>query len=152
MEKQTTNWDWISVGEVELLYRPKIKASERPLITQSKDAYHLLAGGWNFSRPDVPEEFKALLLSQANRVLGLYHFTKGGIADVKLLLAAAIKSNCTAIILCHNNPTGNLIPSETDKELTLKIYEAAKLFDIRLLDHLIVNSQGYMSFADEGLL
>ncbi len=67
-------------------------------------------------------------------------------------LAAAIKVAAVSIILCHNHPSGNLKPSRADEELTMKIKEAAKYFDIKVLDHIILTSEGYFSFADEGLL
>ena len=76
----------------------------------------------------------------------------GTVADPRLILAAAIKSLSVGLVLCHNHPSGNLRPSRADEELTLKIKEAAKYHDIKVLDHIILSSEGYFSFADEGLL
>jgi len=64
----------------------------------------------------------------------------------------ALEEDAVSIILCHNHPSGSLKPSRADEELTLKIKEAAKYFDIKVLDHMIVSDAGYFSFADEGLL
>lgn len=78
--------------------------------------------------------------------------TAGTVVDVKLVLASALKSNSSSMILAHNHPVGNLMPSEQDKRLTARIKETGKIMDIPVLDHLIVTSEGYFSFADEGAL
>jgi DNA repair protein RadC len=102
------------------------------------------------------EEFKVLLLNRGNKVIGVYKASSGGItatiADSRLILATAIKSLSTSIILSHNHPSGNLKPSAADQDLTLKIKSACQYHDIKVLDHVIVSSEGYYSFADEGLL
>ena len=89
--------------------------------------------------------------------LGIMHVSKGGISgtvtDVRILFQAAIKANASGIIVCHNHPSGNLNPSESDTKLTQKIKEAGNLMDIQLLDHLILTTDdSYYSFADNGLL
>ena len=72
---------------------------------------------------------------------------------MRLIFQAAIKSNASGIIVCHNHPSGNLNPSESDTKLTQKIKEAGNLMDIQLLDHLILTTDdNYYSFADNGLL
>ena len=63
-----------------------------------------------------------------------------------------MEEDATSIVLCHNHPSGNLRPSRADEELTYKIKEAAKYFDIKIMDHIIVSEEGYFSFADEGIL
>jgi DNA repair protein RadC len=83
--------------------------------------------------------------------------SKGGISgtvtDVRVILQAAIKANASGIIACHNHPSGNIQPSESDSRLTQKIKEAGQVMDIQLLDHLIITTEGkYYSFADNGLL
>jgi DNA repair protein RadC len=89
-------------------------------------------------------------------VLGIYEVSTGGmtgtVADPKLIFAAALKGAACGIILAHNHPSNNLKPSISDEQLTTKIKEGGKLLDIKLLDHLIISSEGYYSFADEGLL
>ncbi len=156
MEQQTIQPEWSKVAEVELVYKTKVKASERPLIKSSKDSYDILLKVWDETKIDMLEEFKVLLLNRANRVTGVYEASSGGItgtvADPRLILAAAIKSLSVSIVLSHNHPSGNLKPSRADEELTVKINEAAKYHDIKVLDHIIVTSEGYYSFADEGLL
>ena len=76
----------------------------------------------------------------------------GVLVDPKLIMAAAIKSNACGIILAHNHPSGNLRPSESDKALTHKIKNGAAFLDIVVHDHIVLSSESYFSFADEGLL
>lgn len=148
--------EWTRVAEVELIYKSKVKASERPLIRDSKDIYDVLKQIWDGNKIEMLEEFKVLFLNRANRVIGVYDASSGGItgtvADPRLILAAAIKSLAVSIVLSHNHPSGNLKPSRADEELTIKIKEAAKYHDIRTIDHIIITSEGYYSFADEGLV
>lgn len=157
MEQLTLNLpEWTRVAEVELIYKSKVKASERPLIRDSKDIYDVLKQIWDENKIEMLEEFKVLFLNRANRVIGVYDASSGGItgtvADPRLILAAAIKSLAVSLVLSHNHPSGNLKPSRADEELTIKIKEAAKYHDIRVIDHIIITSEGYYSFADEGLI
>lgn len=152
MEKELI--DLYKVSEVELRYKSKVKASERPSIGQSRDAYTVLMKYWDDNKLDFVEQFKILLLNQSNRVLGICDIATGGInatvADIRVILVAALKANACGIILAHNHPSGNLNPSKQDKDMTTKIKEAGSFLDIKILDHLIVTREGYYSFADEG--
>lgn len=145
-----------TVAEVELIYKSKVKPSERPLANSSSKCYQLLLQTWDENKIDFVEQFKVLLLNRCNRVLGIYELSSGGItgtvADVRLVMTAALKANAVAIVLSHNHPSGNLKPSRQDEELTQKIKTAGMYLDIRVLDHIIVTSEGYYSFADEGVL
>lgn len=156
MESAKKNTEWKMVAEVELSYRNVVKPSQRPRVTSSKEGYDLLLSSWDEDRIEFVEEFKILLLNTANKVLGIFEVSKGGVAgtvaDPKLIFMAALKTNASAIILSHNHPSGNLKPSPQDLSLTNKIAEGGKLLDIRVLDHLIVTTGGYYSFADEGIL
>ncbi len=157
MEQQNMQQqEWTRVTEVELVYRTKIKVSERPKINSSADIYVILKNIWNKEKIEMLEEFKVLLLNRGNSVLGVYDVSSGGItgtvADPRLILATAIKSLAVHLVLCHNHPSGNLKPSRADEMMTKKIKEAAAFHDITILDHLIITSEGYYSFADEGLL
>ncbi|MBY0477653.1 MAG: JAB domain-containing protein [Chitinophagaceae bacterium] len=148
--------EWTRVAEVELVYKTKVKASERPKVNSSKDIYNILKQVWDENKIDMLEEFKVIFLNRANRATGVYDASSGGItgtvADPRLILAAAIKSLSVSIVLSHNHPSGNLKPSRADEELTIKIKEAASYHDIKVLDHIIISSEGYFSFADEGLI
>lgn len=157
MEQMTMQFpEWTRVAEVELIYKSKVRASERPKITCSKDAYKVLMETWDGNKIEFIEQFKVLLLNRGNRVLGIYEVSTGGItgtvADIRLIFAAALKSNTVALTLCHNHPSANLKPSRADDQLTAKIHEAGKLLDIQVLDHLIISKDGYYSYADEGVL
>lgn len=102
------------------------------------------------------EVFAVVFLNQANKINHFEIISKGGItgtvADPRIILKKALDNNATSIVLCHNHPSGNLRPSRADEELTKKITEAAKYFDIKVVDHIIVSEEGFYSFADEGLL
>ena len=156
MEKELTASAPFKVAEVELVYKTKVKASERPLIGSSADAAAVLQALWEKDKMELQEQFKVLMLNRANRVLCLYHVSTGGItgtvADPRLIFTAALRVNAVALILCHNHPSGALTPSRADEDLTAKIKGAGALLDIKVLDHLIITSEGYYSFADEGLL
>lgn len=133
--------------------RKNTETSEPQKITTSKNAFDIL----NIKLADLPhEEFWMLLLNRANHVVKTESISKGGIngtvVDVRLISKSAIETNCSGVILAHNHPSGNLKPSEQDLELTKKIKSALKLFDITLLDHIIIGDKNYFSFADEGIL
>lgn len=102
------------------------------------------------------EEFWVLLLNRANRVIGKSQVSKGGVAgtvvDPKMVYRRAIENTASALVFCHNHPSGNLSPSEADIQLTRKLTDAGKLFDIQVLDHVIIAADRYYSFADEGRL
>lgn len=146
----------MQIAEVELIYRSNVKAHDRPMINTSQDAYLVFLDHWNLDTIELIEEFKLLLLNRANRAIGFYALSSGGtsgtVVDPKLVFVAALKAMAHSIVLCHNHPSQNLKPSERDTQITRQIKDAGKLLDIKVLDHLIICSEGYYSFADEGLL
>jgi DNA repair protein RadC len=126
---------------------------EKPVVTSSADvAVYLQA----LLRDHRHEVFAVLFLNRANKINHFQVISEGGItgtvADPRIILKRALEEDAVSLILCHNHPSGSLKPSRADEELTQKIKEAAKYFDIKVLDHLIVSEDGYYSFADEGLL
>lgn len=102
------------------------------------------------------EEFWILLLNNANKMQYKWKLSVGGITaalvDVRLIYKRAIERGATSMILCHNHPSGNLMPSQSDIMLTKKVIKGGAILDIKVLDHIIVAEQGYYSFADEGNL
>lgn len=100
------------------------------------------------------EVFAVLFLNRANRIKHFEIISVGGItgtvADPRIILKKALEEEAVSLILCHNHPSGNLKPSKADEDLTSKIRNAARFFDINILDHIIVSTDGYYSFADEG--
>lgn len=146
----------VHVAEIRLTYKNKTKATDRPQITNSQDAYWVLESNWS-DQMALLEEFNVLLLDRSSRVLGMCPISKGGVAgtvvDLKIVFAAAIKCRASSIILSHNHPSANLKPSQADISLTKRFGEAGKLLDILILDHLILSPDGgYFSFADELML
>lgn len=144
------------VAEIQLTYKSKVKASLRPKITSSKDAYDVLNKYWDEGKIDFVEQFKVLLLNRANKVIDIYEVSSGTtvntVADPKSVFVAALKANACGVIISHNHPSGNLMPSEADRKLTKDLRDAGKFLHIPVLDHIIMTSEGYYSFADEGLL
>ena len=145
------------VNEIAISYSGNLKTNQLPKITSSQNAAELLYGQWNKNNIELHETFKIMLLNNANKVKGIYEVSTGGITgtlvDLRILFAVVLKSLTTAVILAHNHPSGTLTPSEPDKRLTQKIKKAGELFDIKVLDHLILTPDGnYFSFADEGIL
>jgi len=131
--------------EIESVFRPKI--------TSSNVAYQLLQSRLS----DLPhEEFWVLILNRANQVTKEELLSKGGIAgtivDIRLICRSAIENNASGLVIAHNHPSGQVLPSDQDKNITKKLKDALKTFDIALLDHLIIGDQKYFSFADELLL
>lgn len=146
----------MTVAEIQLTYKTKVKASERPKIATSNDAFLLLQEHWNFEIIEFIEEFKIILLNRANRVLGIVPISVGGtagtIADPKVIFVSALKCNAASVILVHNHPSGNLKPSQADIELTRKLKSAGQFLDLPVIEHIILTKEGYLSFADDGLI
>ena len=143
-----------TLSEIHVSYKPGL-ISSTTTITNSQNAYEIFKSLFPADTISLQEQFVVLYLNRANRVIGSYQLSKGGItgtiADVRLILSVALKTLATGLILAHNHPSGNLKPSEADIQLTNKVKQAAKLMDIEVLDHMILSSNGYFSFTDDGL-
>lgn len=126
---------------------------DRKKIGSSKDVFELM-------QPVLAdlghEEFHVVFLSNSNRIINRKAISSGGItgtvADVRMIMKEAIDQRATAIILCHNHPSGTTKPSQADIQLTKKVKEAGQILDVKVLDHIIVTLKEYYSFADEGML
>lgn len=134
----------------------RIQSGELPekiKIDQSRKAYQYLD---RFLGREPYEMFYVLLLDQANQVIGHRQISEGGVsgtvADPRKIFRLALEYRASRIILCHNHPSGNLKPSDTDITLTRKLIQAGKMIDIPVLDHIILGDRNYFSFADEGLM
>jgi DNA repair protein RadC len=131
--------------------RVQSTAMERAIINSSASAAALL-------KPVLSdlshEEFWVIYLNNSNRFLGLKQISKGGltgtIADPRKIFKLALELKSTGLILSHNHPSGNLEPSQADKNLTKQMQKAGNALQISILDHLILSSKGYYSFSDEG--
>lgn len=142
------------IAALELGYRRReSEVMKKTQIVCSNDIYQLIL-------PDMcdlkHEEFRAILLNRANKILKIEKISTGGttgtVVDIKILLKSAIENLANGFVICHNHPSGNIKPSNEDITLTKKIKESSIVMDIQLLDHLIITEGGYYSFADEGLL
>lgn len=133
--------------------RQSTMSLEKPVIKDSRE----VAG---YLRPLLAdyghEVFGVLYLNQSGRIDHFEIISQGGITgtivDPRLIFKRALEIGAVSLIVCHNHPSGNLRPSKADEALTSKLFEGAKLLDIKLLDHIIVGDNGYFSFADEGFL
>jgi DNA repair protein RadC len=143
----------LNVSEIEIMYSPPVKPSQRICINGSADAEKLLRKIWAIPL-DLRECFYALFLNRANKVLGYFLVSIGGlsgtVADVRTIFQAALKANACSIILAHNHPSGNGTPSLADIQLTERMKGAGLIMEIPLLDHIILLSEGYYSMADQG--
>ena len=144
------------VAEIQLSYKPKVKASQRPTVTNAADAYEVFRKYWNEDKIEFVEDFNVMILNRARRVLGIFNASSGGrsgtVADPKVVFAGAIARAACSIIVAHNHPSGNTTPSEMDLRLTRKLKQGGELLDIPVLDHIIMSSEGYTSLANEGLM
>lgn len=127
--------------------------ADKVIIKSSKDiATYLKVMLMDFSH----EVFAVVYLNRANKITHFEIISQGGItgtvADPRVILKRAVEKNACSLILTHNHPSGSLLPSKSDEEITSKIKMAASYFDIKILDHLIVSDEGYFSFADDGLI
>lgn len=145
----------MKLQEVKLSYKPMIKGSDSTKVDSSYKAVNYLRSIWSDDIEHIENMF-LLVLNRSNKIIGYYHVSKGGIsgtvADIRIMMQVAILMNASSIILAHNHPSGNLQPSEEDKTITNKVINAAKLFDIKTLDHIILTEDSYLSFQDEGLI
>jgi len=158
--KSQENQDYLSVkskvAEIQLTYKHPVSFAQRPRIQSSKDAFEIFESLWS-DQIGLIEEFNILLLDRSNRVLARHLVSKGGISstvvDPKIVFSVALCARASSIILAHNHPSGNLQPSQMDKDLTTKLVNAGKLLDLPILDHLILTPEStYYSFADESLI
>lgn len=146
-----------NLGEVDVIYRYQNTMTDRPYIKSSQDAVDIFKEIFKAEKMGLQEQFVVVFLNRAHQVIGCANLFMGGvastIADVKIILAMALKVMSSAVLVAHNHPSGNLSPSTEDAKLTSKLKEALELMDMQLLDHVILGPDyNYLSFADEGLL
>lgn len=128
---------------------------KRVKVTSSKDAKDVIKQFY-FDDIEIFESMFILLLNRSNNTIGYAKISQGGTAgtvvDIKIVAKYALESLASSVILAHNHPSGRLEASNADKKITEKIKKGLEIFDIRLLDHLILTKESYFSFADEGIL
>ena len=120
------NESLLTAAEIEISYRPSI--ASKPVIKSALDAYTYLRPFYTDATIFLQEQFVVAYLSRANRILGVYRASAGGItgtvADLRLILAIGLRTCATAIILSHNRPSASLIPSTADIDLTKRLNQA----------------------------
>lgn len=145
----------LTLCEIKVTYTSKVKISDRIKISSSACVAQMFRNIWS-DHLEFREECNILLLNRANHVMGWFNVSIGGVAstvvDPKVIFSVALKCNASGIILSHNHPSGNLNPSDADLNLTKKLNSGGKLLEINILDHLILTTDRYYSFADEGML
>jgi DNA repair protein RadC len=141
-------------GKLVADFSHHLPASERPKIVNSYKAYECLLPLFE-GILDYRERFAILLLNRHNKVIAYAIISEGGVAgtivDPKIIFQHALLANASAMMLCHNHPSGSMAPSPSDTEITQKVKSAGKIIDILVYDHIIITSEGYYSFADEGI-
>lgn len=142
------------VGEVAMTY--KSSTPKQYKVTTADDAYRLMLNSYDEGQLEYRESFKVVLLNNNCDVLGYATISEGGLTettvDVRMILQVALLTNATAMILVHNHPSGNLTPSRQDRELTKHVVDAARLMNIRVIDHIIISTSNYNSFVENGLI
>ena len=129
------------------------EALEKPSIKNSQIAYECFYAHLSDLNH---EQFWIMLLNNANKVIKLEKIGVGGMtgttADPKKIFKSALENNAASVMLCHNHPSGNIFPSNADKQITNNLVKAGQFLEIKILDHIIIGNDNYFSFADEGLL
>jgi len=152
----STSRTLFAVSEIELIYRNKLKPEDRLKIQDATTAYEILMTVWDLNKIELVEQFYVMMLDRNNACIGVSNVATGGvtscIVDPRIVFGIALKSRATGLILAHNHPSGNLVPSNADKQLTHKLREGGKLLDISVLDHLIISGKDYSSFANMGYM
>jgi DNA repair protein RadC len=145
------------INEIKISYKDRILSDKWVKLNSSRSAAEFIYKQWDKNTIALHETFKVVLLNNGNKAKGIFEVSKGSITgtlvDIRVLLAVALKSLSVGMILTHNHPSGTLMPSASDKQITKKIKDAATLLDIKVLDHIIITPNAdYFSFADEGLI
>lgn len=144
-----------TIANLELKAKKTPSNFEKVKIISSNDAFKVIKQFY-FDDIDIFESFFILCLNRNNQTIAYAKISQGGVAgtvvDIKLIAKYAIDCLASGVILAHNHPSGDLKPSNEDLAITKKVKEGLKILDIQVLDHLILTSQGYLSFGDEGIL
>lgn len=158
MELESTNstLNISNLGEFNVEYIYHSNLNNRPCIKSSQDAYEIVKLLYDMKKIGLQEQIVVLYLNNNNTVIGSCNLSSGtltsAIVDLRLILASALKLMATSLIISHNHPSGKMIASEQDKQLTKKLNTALEQCDIKLLDHIIISPfDEYLSLKDEGI-
>ncbi|QTE21106.1 JAB domain-containing protein [Polaribacter cellanae] len=155
MKKQLPSTQVFSYAEIEIHYKRPL-FSKMKSISSAEDVNALLRAYIHPNQMDVKEFFFTIFLSRANTVLGIATIGVGTIdgvnVNIREIFELTLLTHASHIIVAHNHPSGKLQPSQNDRKITEKLRKGLSLFDVKLLDHLILTSEDYLSFANEGEL
>jgi DNA repair protein RadC len=145
-----------SVTEITVSYINKQAPASRPFIKDSEQAYRFIQSAYNMDIIALQEQFVVMYLNRTHRLLGVYRGALGAMSiaapDIRIILSIALKAAASSLIISHNHPSGNLSPSKSDIEFTRQLAAAARVMNLKLLDHLILSPCGdYLSFSSERL-
>jgi DNA repair protein RadC len=150
---EETKESLMQVAEVELMWKKKKKLITK--VKESKEAVEVFRTVWHHDI-NIRERCYALFMNRVNNVIAVSEISAGGVSgtviDTKILFAQALKLLASGIILAHNHPSGNLNPSGHDKDITTKVKKGCEVFDMVLVDHVILTEDDHYSFANEGSL
>ena len=140
----------------EIKLKAKNGSIKKVKFTKSEDCYKYFLEIFDEESLEVYEQVMVLFLNNSNETVGWYKASQGDITgtviDVRLILKVALDCYAISMIICHNHPSGRLVPSNADNKITDKLKRASDLIDIKLLDHLIITTYGFYSYQDEGKL
>ncbi len=143
------------IPEIEITVKLKNKPEQLRKFSNSKDAYEVLNEIYQADNFEWQEVFIMVCLNRANKMIGFYKVSRGGVSgtvvDPKIIFTTCLNTpGTTSIIISHNHPSGNPLPSEADITITKKLRDGGRLLDIAVLDHIIFTDTEYYSFADRG--
>ena len=144
------------LAELKAVYRSRTRITERKQIREPQEVAEYLRIIWNKDTLELAEDFIVLCLNANHQVIGWVKVASGGMTfsqvDPRLVFAVALQTASAALILAHNHPSGNVKPSDEDKQLTKRMRDAGVLLGIHVLDHIILTKQAAFSFAESGLM
>lgn len=145
----------MKIPQIKLVMSERVNVSDRPRITRSGDAYEILKPFYT-DEMEIREVCYAIIMNRKNRVLGVQLISIGtatqALMNARAIAQACLLANGTAVVLSHNHPSGDKFPSQSDNGMTNRIKQCLKMLEIDLLDHLVMTSDGYYSYADNGSL
>lgn len=144
------------LAEIRAVYKSRTKVTKRKAVREPRDVGEYLREIWNPSTLELTEDFIVLCLNNAHQIIGWVKVSSGGcssaVVDPRIIFAIALQTGSAALVLAHNHPSGDLTPSDDDTKLTKNLVEAARLLNIRILDHVILTKDSSFSFRDHGLI
>jgi len=152
----SNNFNLSNLGVFEIEYKYESNLKNRPVVKSSKDAYDIVKLLFDKKKIGLQEQIAVLYLNNNNTLIGCCNLSNGAlngaVFDLRHILASALILMATSVIISHNHPSGKMVASEPDKQITNRLKIALDQCDIKLLDHIIVSPfEEYLSLKDEGI-